>query len=354
MNQKIINEIKKKTKLKWDNNLIGIIIFGSCIEKKKNYRDIDLLVVLENINKNRVERINEIVDFKRTLEIKKPVDITLISRGECEENFRNHNPLYLDIALDGEIVLDEDGTLKELIEETLGYIENKDIVRKGTKWIFPIKRGIATLSRINNKDWAESWLKDAKRDLKAAKSLHEENLFEKAIYHSQQCVEKSVKAILICFGIFEKTHFVSITLKEETKKRKLKDKKIDELISISESLEPHVSLSRYPGISKGEIWLPYEEYDDKTVKESLNNAGRAMKIAKEFVDEWFWKFYDSTSTFLFRSFGAVNSINSKSIFANDLIKGFFWLILNSRVFPYARVEVTTFKSSNIPSKLHIK
>ena len=284
MNQKTINEIRDKAAFYW-KNLAGIVVFGSCV-KGKTYNDIDLLIVLDEIDKNRIERVDEIMGFKRALEIKKPVDITLVSKEECLNNFRNHNPLYLDITVDGKIIYDT-GILQSLIDETREYLTDKHIVREKTRWLFPTKKGVSLLSKISNKNWADSWLKDAKRDLRSAQSLHKEKLFEKTVYHSQQCIEKSVKAILICFGAFEKTHYVSTVLKEEISKRKLNNKNIEEVIRIAENMEPHMSLSRYPGISHDEIWLPYEEYDHEIAVESLNNAKKVMKIAEKFREGWF-------------------------------------------------------------------
>lgn len=58
------------------------------------------------------------------------------------------------------------------------------------------------------------------------------------------------KATLICFGRFAKTHYVADELSKEIKERKLNKVPLEELVDISEQLEPHHSLSRYPGISQ--------------------------------------------------------------------------------------------------------
>lgn len=284
MNQKIINEIRSKALDYW-KNVQGIVLFGSCVRSNK-YNDIDLLIVLDEINKNRIERVTEIVNFKRGLDIKKSLDITLVSFEECRDNFREHNPLYLDIAIEGKIIYNM-GVVRHLMDETKDYIKNHNIIRNGTTWIFPFKKPLASLSRVTNRDWAEAWLEDAKRDLSSAKFLYDKKLFEKVIYHSQQCVEKSVKAILICFGAFEKSHYVSRTLREEMSKRNIEDTRINELITIAENLEPHISLSRYPGISHDDIWLPSKEYNGKSAKDSINNAGKAIKISRKFIEDWF-------------------------------------------------------------------
>jgi len=142
MNQQIINEIKEKAKNKW-KNIVSIVVFGSCV-RGKEYNDIDLLIVVGDIDENRIERVDDIVDFKRNLDINEPLDITLLSKEECISNFSNHNPMYLDIALDGKVILDN-GLMKSLMNETAQYIGGRKILRSGTKWIFPIGRGVSVI-----------------------------------------------------------------------------------------------------------------------------------------------------------------------------------------------------------------
>jgi HEPN domain-containing protein/predicted nucleotidyltransferase len=282
----LLERIKEKTLRKWGEKTVSIAVFGSYVKRKK-YKDIDVLIVLQDITKGRMERIGDIVELKRSIEF--PLDIMLVSKKECLENFRSHNPIYLDIAMEGEIVYDM-GFLKELINETKSYIERGNVKRVRSRWIFPVTDRIAsTLSRITNKDWAQYWIEDAKRDFKAAESLLDAEIFERAVYHCQQAVEKVVKGLLICFGSYEKTHYVSVILKEEGKKRELGkwNERLEDIIKISEKLEPHVSLSRYPGISEGDLWLPYKEYTYEIAEKSLSDAKKAIKLAEEFVSWWF-------------------------------------------------------------------
>ncbi len=125
MNQSLPSEqIISSALKKWGFRVIGIALFGSFVRGKKDFRDIDILIVLEKINKNRIERIKDIVEIKRALDF--PADILLISKEECIDNFKNHNPLFLDIATEGEIIYDR-GFLEELINETkLDIKENKE------------------------------------------------------------------------------------------------------------------------------------------------------------------------------------------------------------------------------------
>ena len=50
-----IQEIKEEALKTW-SDLAGIVLFGSYTKNKK-YHDIDILIVLENIEKSRIERV---------------------------------------------------------------------------------------------------------------------------------------------------------------------------------------------------------------------------------------------------------------------------------------------------------
>ncbi|HEY9207235.1 MAG TPA: HEPN domain-containing protein [Candidatus Methanoperedens sp.] len=271
---------------KWRDEVLGIALFGSFV-RGREFRDIDVLIVLEKIDKSRIERIKDIIEIKRSLDF--PADILLISREECIDNFKNHNPLFLDIAAEGRVIYDT-GFLKKLIDETRHEIKEKNIKKKSSGWVFPVKDRMPTpLSELTNRDWANYWLQDSERDLDAADYLMRIDLYDKAAYHCQQSVEKAVKAILICFGAYERTHYVANVLRKEVGKRNLKkySRELDEIIEIAEELEPHVSLSRYPGFSGGEVWLPSKEYTKDAVEGLFRDTRKALRIGNGFVKWWF-------------------------------------------------------------------
>lgn len=64
---------------------------------------------------------------------------------ETISNFRNHNPLFLDIAVDGVIIIDNGKFLNNLINETRDYLEKSGIKRLKDGWEFPVKRGVPTI-----------------------------------------------------------------------------------------------------------------------------------------------------------------------------------------------------------------
>ena len=92
-------------------------------------------------------------------------DILLYTESEIISNFRNHNPLFLDIAEAGQLVFDKNGFLDNLIIETSECIRKKGIQKLEDGWSFPVRPGVPTLlSRVSNKDFSMAMLRDGERD----------------------------------------------------------------------------------------------------------------------------------------------------------------------------------------------
>jgi HEPN domain-containing protein/predicted nucleotidyltransferase len=271
--------------------IVAVLVFGSFArESEGNDSDIDLLVVADGIDPKRHRRGKEVAVIKRGL----PgvlLDILLLTREEVESNFWNHNPLFLDIATEGIVILDENEFLTGLMAETRDYIKQRGIQRIEESWVFPVKQGQATfLSSVSNQDFSQAMLKDGERDLEIGIKLIQEGYFDKAVYHFQQSVEKVVKSILIAVGIFQKTHLVGGILRKALMKEEMPEsweEALTEVAEISEEIEPAFSLSRYPGIINGSLWLPSNEYEKEDAEETMKKAIRAFGIGKSFVDDWF-------------------------------------------------------------------
>jgi HEPN domain-containing protein len=196
----------------------------------------------------------------------------------------------MDIALDAEIIYDNGDFLANLVAETREYINEHNIIRDGDSWSFPVKEHVATtLSEVTNKEWALAWLADGKRNLLAASHLLDAELFEKSVYHCQQAVEKGIKAILAAWGKFRRSHIVADILGAESDKQDLGEwkEKIMEIVDIGNTIEPHVSLSRYPELANGTIRIPHKEYDAAIAMEYLKKAKIVMKTSEEFIQWWF-------------------------------------------------------------------
>src|SRR4030067_1092854 len=111
--------------------VVGAVLFGSAATGRATTQsDVDLLVVGENLPAERHRRHREIMDIKRLL-ADLPVDIILVSPAEVRSNFANHNPLFLDLAEDGVVLLDRQGILARAIEATRRSVRGGGIVRTG-------------------------------------------------------------------------------------------------------------------------------------------------------------------------------------------------------------------------------
>lgn len=271
--------------------LVGAIIFGSRIKGTATASsDIDLMIVGRGINVKLHRRGEEIVHIKKALP-GLPLDILLLTPQEVESNFRNHNPLFLDIAEEGVILIDDHRRLESLIEETREYIKQKGIKKTDQGWIFPVMRGIPTyLSKVSNKDFSLAMIKDGERDYKIGLDLTNSKYYDKAVYHFQQSVEKSLKSILIAMGIFQRTHFVGEALREKISEKIVPVEWREELVKlaeISEGIEPEINLSRYPGIIDDHLWLPFEEYEKEDAEKAGEKAVYVLTAAKKFMEDWF-------------------------------------------------------------------
>ena len=122
-------------------------IYGSSAKRtQKEDSDIDLLLISDKVNPRRHKRGKEIATIKEWFALDFPLDILLLTTNECISNFRNPNPLFLDIAWEGIILFDEDGFLSSLIEETRGYISERKINKLEDGWVFPVPdRALALL-----------------------------------------------------------------------------------------------------------------------------------------------------------------------------------------------------------------
>src|SRR3989337_3997686 len=103
--------------------IIAVVIYGSWAKGVQTEdSDLDILIISNEINPKKHKRGREIAQIKEWLSIGLPLDILLLTADECISNFRNHNPLFLDIAWEGMILIDKNDFLKDLINETRDYI----------------------------------------------------------------------------------------------------------------------------------------------------------------------------------------------------------------------------------------
>jgi len=131
------------------------------------------------------------------------------------------------------------------------------------------------------KEISKSWLKKAKEDLIAAETLLDssderlEFLTASIGFHSQQCVEKCLKAILTFNQIdFKRSHDIHYLLN-------LCEDKIDsdsfrEIDENADVLNDFAVNARYPG--------DYEDFDIDESKQAFQIARTAFAVVKDIID----------------------------------------------------------------------
>ena len=254
--------------------------------------DIDILFVSDEVNPRKHRRGKEIARIKERLSLGHPMDILLLTGKECISNFRNHNPIFLDIAWEGVVLFDENNFIKTLIDATRSYISEKNIKKLGDGWLFPVpERTPAFLSKVSNRDFALAMMHDGTRDFAIGLNIMEDGFYDKAVYHFQQSAEKAIKAVLICFGIFRKTHFIGEVLVKELESRRVIDvnwkEKLILIAKVSSEVEPEVTWSRYPGIDDDVLWIPSEEYTIEDTHSIKDKCEKVIKTAQAFLAWWF-------------------------------------------------------------------
>ena len=146
----------------------------------------------------------------------------------------------------------------------------------------PLCTGI-TLSFFES--FAVKYFEQAQKDLHRAKRSLDEGDYPDSIFHSQQCAEKAVKAMIEAKRRYIRNHrpFRGTTFIDA-----FKDEWNDEFESILESLgwfTEFYTRSRYPFLLKGRVVSPDEFIDRNTAEEALRRAERALEVARKYLSD---------------------------------------------------------------------
>lgn len=120
-------------------NIISAAIYGSWARGTYTEdSDIDILLVSDELAFKKHRRGKEVAQMKGCLSLGTPTDILFLTSDECISNFKNHNPLFLDIAAEGIILMDDNAFLQGLLEDTRGYIDSRRLEKLDDGWRFPV------------------------------------------------------------------------------------------------------------------------------------------------------------------------------------------------------------------------
>ncbi|MBU6999413.1 MAG: HEPN domain-containing protein [Theionarchaea archaeon] len=143
-------------------------------------------------------------------------------------------------------------------------------------------------ARDKFRDFAIAFWKASKKDLERAQDALKEDYHPYAVFHSQQGVEKVVKALLEMEEVFVRDHDVSdmfatyVLKKEEDEKIK---KNLYGVLDVLDWFKGAWTLSRYPVMEKGEVVSPFEQYDKKDAQYAVEKAKFAFDIVSDILKD---------------------------------------------------------------------
>jgi HEPN domain-containing protein len=135
-----------------------------------------------------------------------------------------------------------------------------------------------------HKDICHAFMLDAQEDLLASEVLLKSNIFSKSVYHSQQVVEKCLKAVLSLNGIMiTDDHVVS----DRFSLLFSRFNQVATVIDYAKALERHGMRPKYPlfGDPIKPIWIPSREYRKIDASQSFDKAVFVMGRIKKFINE---------------------------------------------------------------------
>ena len=144
----IINKLAEALKKKYEENLISIVVYGSVArgEARKD-SDIDLLIVADNLPKDRLKRQKEFTEAEKEIidEVEKlntegyHIEISPIIKTKTEAS--KISPLYLDMVEDAVIIYDKNNFIRKILERMKTQLKTlgSKRIKMGKKWYWMLK-----------------------------------------------------------------------------------------------------------------------------------------------------------------------------------------------------------------------
>ena len=133
---------------------------------------------------------------------------------------------------------------------------------------------------MSNLEQGMRWINQAKRDLKTARILEKNDVYELACFHCQQAGEKALKGYLYSRGIRSiVTHSIRELIREAAKK----NKEFNKLERAASELDREYIPSRYPDSFPSGI--PAEYYSKEDVEKCIRYAESILKTAQKHASD---------------------------------------------------------------------
>ncbi|MBU2617829.1 MAG: HEPN domain-containing protein [Euryarchaeota archaeon] len=131
---------------------------------------------------------------------------------------------------------------------------------------------------------SKAFLIEARDDVEMAKIACSHRKFSKAVYHSQQCVEKTFKAALVLKGKFISEHEV-LTDFLKAYQNEFTPETIEEIVKDTPKLESQFKRVRYPLFGRVDlpIWVPSKEYTENDARDAIEKAYLIFDILSEYL-----------------------------------------------------------------------
>ncbi len=126
----------------------------------------------------------------------------------------------------------------------------------------------------------KEWLKEAKNDFRAGKTLYKAKIFNTAVFHFQQSVEKVLKAALYFYNEQPWGHSI---LKLIQHLQKIGKDEYSSILSEGREFDLHYTSTRYPD-TLPDI-SPSELYDRKISQKLMKNAEKILDFVQEEMEK---------------------------------------------------------------------
>jgi HEPN domain-containing protein len=132
-------------------------------------------------------------------------------------------------------------------------------------------------------EFARRFYAEAVKDLERARRALSYEDYTESVFHSQQCVEKAVKAMIEARREYVYNHgprLASIFAKVFEDEW---SEEYDEVVDILGWFSEYYARSRYPFVLRGKIVSPDEFIDRGVAEEALSKAMRVLEIAGKYL-----------------------------------------------------------------------